>query len=222
MKEGNKLRHYKELLNESGEKRLLTYDELLFTVEWFTKREIIKFRDEYRCTMCMRSTHRDMTLEEIILEKQKRQKDYDLSLEEWNKSFGHLSDADLHKIENWYIAFSKPHNRVNDRSILFVTPHDPPVTFEVHHLAYVKAALPWEYPDDWLTTLCSDCHDAVHFGNRNTSPQKIKVYTSFSSKQEYSAPQCPRCNGLGRIEQYRHVQKGICFECWGYGKQWTR
>lgn len=29
---------------------------------------------------------------------------------------------------------------------------------------------------------------------------------------------CPRCNGIGRIEKYLHVENGICFECSGSGK----
>lgn len=29
----------------------------------------------------------------------------------------------------------------------------------VHHLYYLKDALPWEYPNSALVTLCSDCHE---------------------------------------------------------------
>lgn len=29
---------------------------------------------------------------------------------------------------------------------------------------------------------------------------------------------CTRCNGKGIIETYRHVRAGICFRCWGCGK----
>ena len=28
---------------------------------------------------------------------------------------------------------------------------------------------------------------------------------------------CPRCNGSGHLPQYQHVQRGICFLCWGKG-----
>lgn len=31
---------------------------------------------------------------------------------------------------------------------------------------------------------------------------------------------CPRCGGSGDLPQYRHVQKGICFLCWGSGGRW--
>lgn len=29
---------------------------------------------------------------------------------------------------------------------------------------------------------------------------------------------CPRCNGIGRIEKYNHIENGICFECSGSGR----
>ena len=29
---------------------------------------------------------------------------------------------------------------------------------------------------------------------------------------------CPRCQGNGTIEKYKHVENGICFECSGSGK----
>lgn len=28
---------------------------------------------------------------------------------------------------------------------------------------------------------------------------------------------CKRCNGSGYIPEYKHVQDGICFSCWGTG-----
>jgi len=33
---------------------------------------------------------------------------------------------------------------------------------EVHHLKYGKGCLPWEVPDEWLTTLCWACHRSRH------------------------------------------------------------
>lgn len=29
---------------------------------------------------------------------------------------------------------------------------------QVHHIAYLKGFLPWDYPDDFLITLCDRCH----------------------------------------------------------------
>lgn len=37
---------------------------------------------------------------------------------------------------------------------------DTEATLNVHHKAYAfKKMAPWEYPDDWLITLCEGCHE---------------------------------------------------------------
>lgn len=35
-------------------------------------------------------------------------------------------------------------------------------TLHVHHKVYRKGAMPWEYPDDQLQSLCEDCHELEH------------------------------------------------------------
>lgn len=35
-------------------------------------------------------------------------------------------------------------------------------TLQVHHKRYVKGRMAWEYPDDELISLCSDCHHQTH------------------------------------------------------------
>lgn len=35
-------------------------------------------------------------------------------------------------------------------------------TLHVHHNYYIKGNLAWDYPDDSLCTLCSDCHEIFH------------------------------------------------------------
>lgn len=37
---------------------------------------------------------------------------------------------------------------------------DDTVQLQVHHLMYLGANDPWDYPDDMLITLCKYCHDA--------------------------------------------------------------
>jgi hypothetical protein len=32
-------------------------------------------------------------------------------------------------------------------------------TLHVHHEQYIKARMPWEYPNEFLCTLCVDCHE---------------------------------------------------------------
>lgn len=49
---------------------------------------------------------------------------------------------------------------------------------EVHHLFYLENWKLWEYPDDWLTTLCNSCHkkeknrDKVYMNLLNTLKTK--------------------------------------------------
>lgn len=33
---------------------------------------------------------------------------------------------------------------------------------EVHHVWYIEGNLPWNVPDEYLLTLCSDCHRKEH------------------------------------------------------------
>lgn len=35
-------------------------------------------------------------------------------------------------------------------------------TLNVHHLYYTKGALPWEYEDSSLLTVCGQCHEFLH------------------------------------------------------------
>ena len=35
-------------------------------------------------------------------------------------------------------------------------------TLEVHHKKYISGREPWEYPSDYLITLCSRCHRSIH------------------------------------------------------------
>lgn len=44
-------------------------------------------------------------------------------------------------------------------------------TLHVHHTAYIKGKMIWEYPDRMLITMCEDCHKEEHrlgFENVNT------------------------------------------------------
>ena len=80
----------------------------------------------------------------------------------------------------------------------------------VHHTYYIKDLMPWQYNDKALKSLCLKCHENLH------KNQKIPVYNSekeFHCIGEFSY--CSRCNGAGWLPEYKYVQGGICFECWG-------
>ena len=83
----------------------------------------------------------------------------------------------------------------------------------VHHKLYVRGKKPWEYSEDHLITLCESCHKETHL------KEEIPIYRSINSsliKESETCP-CTRCYGAGYIHQYKHIQNGICFECWGEG-----
>jgi hypothetical protein len=85
------------------------------------------------------------------------------------------------------------------------------LNLEIHHKYYIYGLLPWNYHDSVLQTLCSICHEKEHLTN------KPIVYLDKSLKSEVELNLCLRCNGNGYLHNYKHVQNGICFKCWGYG-----
>lgn len=81
---------------------------------------------------------------------------------------------------------------------------------QVHHLHYIYGQDPWEYMDSELTTLCPDCHDAIH---RSTEVDVFSLVDGKLIKVELTP--CFRCGGAGGFRQYKHVQGGVCFRCKG-------
>ncbi|GEM_PF-2342355 len=35
----------------------------------------------------------------------------------------------------------------------------------------------------------------------------------------FQSKSCKKCNGTGYIPEYKHIQNGICFSCWGTGEK---
>ena len=84
-------------------------------------------------------------------------------------------------------------------------------TLHVHHKLYIENRAPWQYKDENLITLCSDCHAEVH--NSETTP-----LLSETGRVIYSdLPICDRCDGRGELPQYKYYMNGICFKCHGAG-----
>ncbi|MBK7212937.1 MAG: hypothetical protein IPH88_06500 [Bacteroidales bacterium] len=80
----------------------------------------------------------------------------------------------------------------------------------VHHEYYQDGKLPWEYPDESLHTLCSECH-LIHHQNH-----PIEHRDTLGNKIGFFAP-CIRCNGTGYLPEFHYYQNGICFTCNGLG-----
>ncbi|MEO0969143.1 MAG: hypothetical protein AAFX80_12650 [Cyanobacteria bacterium J06639_18] len=49
------------------------------------------------------------------------------------------------------------------------------------------------------------------------SAKYLSEYTLPEEKIDKENITCPRCNGLGKLLQYKHVENGICFRCKGSG-----
>lgn len=82
---------------------------------------------------------------------------------------------------------------------------------QVHHKYYIYGHKAWEYPDDALVTLCGSCHRKMH-------NLYIPAYFKDNKKTtKLSYKPCCRCNGVGYLKQYEHIDDGICFRCMGSG-----
>jgi hypothetical protein len=83
------------------------------------------------------------------------------------------------------------------------------IFLHVHHKYYVLNKLPWDYPESALTTVCANCHEAIH------KAVTIPVYEESIGGNKKQVTRCSRCHGQGILPQYSYYMNGICFECWG-------
>lgn len=73
--------------------------------------------------------------------------------------------------------------------------HDNTNTLHIHHLDYEKGNDPWDYHNEWLLTLCKDCHSELteqskiheslilrHFRLQNTTTFNMKCVSDVFSK----------------------------------------
>lgn len=84
-------------------------------------------------------------------------------------------------------------------------------TLHVHHKLYIENREPWQYKDENLITLCSDCHAEIH--KTETTPLLSETGNVIYS----DLPICDRCDGRGELPQYKYYMNGICFKCHGAG-----
>lgn len=78
-------------------------------------------------------------------------------------------------MQNWYANLLLDHRWLQKRKECLQ--HDkytcqacrksyPEVTLCVHHTGYVSGWMPWDYPLVLLQTLCTECHNKVHAGQK--------------------------------------------------------
>lgn len=210
----------------------MTYPEQLQNEKWKEKRETIIKRDNNRCTQC------DLERSQLL------SLSYKFGIKSFNEmvsdgyNFKQIPNSfDLHYSMKGHIMLCKNigtpvtvHNFDDYHFALrWVIPKNPfalstykLVFFDkaikdkefydlnVHHTYYKCGLKAWEYEADTLVTLCSTCHKNEHDKN------DIPIYNSNGVFIDF-AKNCGRCNGLGVLPEYRHVQQGLCFQCRGTG-----
>jgi len=82
----------------------------------------------------------------------------------------------------------------------------------VHHTYYLKDSLPWEIDENALETQCNSCHEKIH------ERTEIKIYKKTVNgfvETDHKEIYCKKCDGSGYLNEYRHIQSGVCFRCNG-------
>ena len=104
-------------------------------------------------------------------------------------------------------------NNYYDITLKGIDNHSDFKTLNVHHKYYIKGHKAWEYVDDALVTLCTECHSSIH----KDLVIKTPLYNEVRDLIKDNLPLCPRCNGKGYLPEYAYNENGICFKCWGEG-----
>lgn len=51
----------------------------------------------------------------------------------------------------------------------------------VHHIAYLKGRMAWDYNDKLLATVCSECHDSIHTMNYDAQIIIFRLFKKFGT-----------------------------------------
>lgn len=168
----------------------MTYLDKLKSEEWRLKREVILNRDKFTCSKC---------------------KNIDFS-KKWVETYDEEGNLELYFYNKDYNQIIQVFGKCHTTMITELEHGDNMTVpiMNVHHKKYIISKEPWEYDNDDLITLCSDCHRILH------QTEKIPLFDLYG-RQIVMIGQCSRCEGYGFIPKYSHVQGGICFSCWGEG-----
>lgn len=85
-----------------------------------------------------------------------------------------------------------------------------------HHTLYKYGnSIPWDYDSHTLITLCEECHYSLH------KNKDVPIIDEHNIDISSSLRTCDRCNGIGFLSQYKHIENGICFKCRGTKKMFV-
>ena len=195
-----------DLINEYGEKKKIPYSRLLETREWHYKRSLIIQRDSDKCSSCHNKTT------EYLLGNHIWWFEYIKNIKQPNDKFWEKLDYYEKLLGDKFVGISATDDDYEyvPEEMDTVVVVDKQYYLQVHHKHYVEGKLPWEYPNEYLITLCNWCHFELH------QKQVIPVFIEIKGKLfEKKITPCLRCHGAGIFPQYKHIQDGICFRCDG-------
>ena len=187
---------FSQLLEEvENDYALLTYYELLNTIEWGDKRKFVIHRDGGICQICKKG-------ETITKYNSQKEKEYywvviPENVRQYKNSY--FEDGNL---LSFFI--------LDDRDFIYTKAARHSI-LHVHHKYYIKGTLPWDYKDDCFLTLCVHCHFTLH----ETEQIPVYVKNSNGTYEKTELTPCSRCNGAGILPQFDYYMGGICFRCWG-------
>ena len=212
----------------------MSYQEELSKPEWRVKRLLILKRDEYKCQSCykQRSDFINLikgfgilTLDQVLekgysLRKSNGYDGIEFFKDNWPKPVRYIGDKNK-PFELARLRFALKKIEANFGGILWegyslicfyeeIFTGKDHIDLNIHHKLYIEGKKPWEYNDEVLISLCSDCHENTHGQN------EIYVYNQHGDKL-YKTENCPRCNGAGFLKEYDYYLNGVCFQCGGEG-----
>lgn len=226
---------HQDFTNDKGRlKDRLPYHYQLLCKEWLDIKIKILERDNCTCQRCgMKNEYFLLKLENIIeinyskcipISDEEFQVEVNKMVEDWkNGTLGRMAKKRYDE-KKYNSLVQRNVNWFNSRRKVKTLPGSYVWnSLEIHHRYYVNEAYAWEYDLSALITLCSNCHREVHQLNspsvlifrEHPNPNK-----SFEDQKglllDYSFD-CDRCHGKGFILEYKHIENGICFACYGIG-----
>lgn len=215
----------------------MTYKEQLNTINWKNKRQIILERDNFQCRKCCFKRPETMSiLDSFGIKSIQEFKELGNLIDKSNfrineKTFIFLNSKNKLKLEVAYVI-GEYDNDLDFNNLKFAKQLESRESIEsikykiicfkenfdftffsdlnIHHKLYILDKMAWEYDDEDLITLCSNCHQLEHDNN------EIYIYKSNGEKLR-KVQNCHKCGGSGYIPSFNYYENGICFECDGEG-----
>ncbi len=191
----------------------IPYRKLLYTVEWNKKRKKILKRDKNTCQSCEKEKPKEYCRKDISAFFPPGTNSISWNVvgstritnEPIKHGFYWLKKTKEFEKYDKYSGF-KYWNTPSGNTLIVADSFQ----LHVHHKIYILNILPWENHEKDLKTLCNKCHKHEH------SKTVIKsFYRTGNDLEPIGNEECERCGGSGYLPEFKHVENGICFGCYG-------